>query len=117
MEEPSWSKPLQKIDPSTDYARDFRLRAESTKGTKEWHDSHDGQGVKRAADGRIISEKTLREDADRPRPKSSNYDDTRGFQVDHERGVMSESEHRELDNFEQSRANDADAAAEASPPE
>ena len=32
VEEPSWSKPLQKIDPSTDYARDFRLRAESTEG-------------------------------------------------------------------------------------
>jgi hypothetical protein len=116
VEVPSWSKPVQRISDDDAAVRDFKLRMEGTKGSKEWNDSHDAAGVKRAADGRIISEKTLRADADRSKPKKTEYDDTRGFTVDHERGVMSESEHTELDRFETDRDNDAVAAVEANPP-
>jgi hypothetical protein len=112
VETPSWAKPVQRIDPDAAYARDFKLRAESTKGSKEWNDSHDGQGVKRAADGRIISEKTLREDADRPKPKR---DDDRGYSPDREFGVRSAEEAEQITRFEQDRANDAQAAAEVTP--
>jgi hypothetical protein len=110
---PAWSKPIQSISDDDADARDFKLRMEGTKGSKEWNASHDAAGVKRAADGRIISEKTLRADADRPKPKKSEYDDTRGYTADHEFGVQSASDAAEIQRFESDRANDA--AAEAAP--
>jgi hypothetical protein len=115
-EEPSWSKPVQKIEVDDAHARDFKLRMEGTKGSKEWNDSHDAQGVKRASDGRIISERTLRADADKPKPRKSEYDDTRGYTVDKEFGVQSAADAAEIERFETDRHNDAVAAVEANPP-
>ena len=89
---------------------------EGTKGSKQWNDSHDGAGVKRAADGRIISEKTLRADADKPKPKKSEYDETRGYTVDHEIGVVSSGEMEAIQKYESDRHIDAVAAVEANPP-
>ena len=116
MEDPTWAKPVQRISDDDAAARDFKLRMEGTKGSKEWNDSHDAAGVKRAADGRIISEKTLRADADKPKPRRSEYDDTRGFTVDHEIGVVSSGEMEAIERYESDRHNDAVAAVEANPP-
>jgi hypothetical protein len=72
--------------------------------------------VKRAADGRIIAETTLRENADKPKPKKSEFDDTRGYTVDHEIGVVSAGEMEAIQKYESDRHNDAVAAVEVNPP-
>ena len=114
-EDPSWAKPVQRISDDDADAKSFRLRDENTFGTKRYNEAHDTAGVKRAANGRIISEKTLREDADKPKPKKSEYDDTRGYTVDHEIGVVSSGEMEAIQKYEFDRHNDAVAAVEANP--
>jgi hypothetical protein len=116
VEEPSWAKPVQRISDDDADARNFRLRDENTPGTRRHGEAYGNDLVKRAADGRIISKSTLRADADRPKPRKSEYDDTRGFTVDKEYGVRSASEAAEIEAYEQGQRNDAAAAAEAAPP-
>ena len=115
VEVPSWSLPVQKLSDDDTAVKNFRLRDENTPGTRRNAEAYGNDGVKRAADGRIISKTTLREDADKPKPKKSEYDDTRGFTVDHEYGVQSASDAAEIERFEQSQRNDTAAAAEATP--
>jgi hypothetical protein len=116
VEEPSWSKPVQHISDDDADCKSFRLRNENTPGTKRYNEAYGGDGVKRAADGRIIAKSTLREDAAKPKPLKSEYDDTRGFTVDKEYGVRSAEEASEIERFETDRHNDAVAAVEANPP-
>jgi hypothetical protein len=124
-EVPSWSKPVERLSDDDAAVRDFRLRMEGTKGSREYNDTHDVNGTKRNARGEIISEKTLRADAD-ARPvkqkilndltKETGHDRGDGFTVDKEYGVRSASEAAEIEAYEQGQRNDAAAAAEASPP-
>jgi hypothetical protein len=128
---PAWALPPQEIDPDSDHARDYRLRQENTKGTREYNAATDVYGTKRAANGRIIAKTTLREDADKPKPRKSEYDDTRGYTVDKEYGVRTAEEAESIQRFEEGqradraaadqkyetdRHNDAVAAVEVNPP-
>jgi hypothetical protein len=125
VEEPSWSKPVQKISDDDPDVKAFRLRDENTKGTDRYQKAYGNDGVKRAADGRIIAKSTLREDADRAPKKQKILNDLTekpvgsdrgdGMVVD-EWGVMTKGEAEDRERFEQSQANDRAAAAEASPP-
>jgi hypothetical protein len=113
VETPSWAKPLQRLSDDDPDVKAFRLRDENTRGTDRYQKAYGNDGVKRSSDGRIIAKTTLREDADRPRPKR---DDDRGYSPDREFGVRSAEEAEKITRFEQDRANDGAAAAEASPP-
>jgi hypothetical protein len=99
VEVPSWSKPVQVITDDGDRL-DFYNRQAKTPSTKEWHEHHDGSGNPRNARTGKIEKAGDFKPLDHEPPKR---DDDRGFSVDRERGVMSEAEHRELDNFEQSQ--------------
>jgi hypothetical protein len=127
VEVPSWSLPVQTIDPDSNHARDFKLRNENTRGTKEYHDAYDVNGEKRDSRGRYIPKDVLREAADKiPTRKNSTfeedvkrakseYDDTLGYTVDKEYGVRTAEEARDIEAYEQGQRNDAAAAAEATP--
>jgi hypothetical protein len=116
VEEPSWSKPVQKIDPDADYARSYRLRQENTKGTREYNEAFDVNGEKRDSRGRYIPKEVLREDADKIPQKSKSFaDDVRaaketghdrgdGFTVDREFGVRSAGEAADIIAHEQVQA-------------
>jgi hypothetical protein len=116
VEEPAWSKPIEKIDPEADYARDFRLRLENTKGTREYNDATDAASNKRDSAGRFIPQKMLKEDADKiPKRTKTLADDLQaereagwergdGMTVDKRYGIMSDAEAREIEAFEQSRS-------------
>jgi hypothetical protein len=116
VEVPSWSKPVERLSDDDAAVRDFKLRDENTFGTNRYMKAYGNDGVKRGSDGRILAKSTLREDADKPKPRKSELYDTRGFTVDHEYGVRSASEAADIERHEQSQRNDAAAAAEASPP-
>ena len=103
VEEPSWSKPVQRISDDDAHVRDFRLRGENTFGTTRYGDAYGNDDVKRAADGRIIAKSTLREAADKPNPKKSEWDDTRGYTVDKEFGVQSACDAAEIQRYESDR--------------
>jgi hypothetical protein len=79
VETPSWAKPLQRLSDDDPDVKAFRLRDENTRGTDCYQKAYGNDGVKRSSDGRIIAKTTLREDADRPRPKR---DDDRGYSPD-----------------------------------
>jgi hypothetical protein len=130
VEEPSWSKPLQKLTDDDPHVRDFKLRDENMPGTRRHQDAHDSYGEKRDAKGRYIPKNVLREDADKiPTRKNStfeedvkraksNYDDTLGYQVDKEYGVRTAEEARSIEAYEQGQRDDAaraQAAAEPAP--
>jgi hypothetical protein len=113
---PDWLVGKDKIDPDSDHARDFKLRFENTRGSKEWHDSRDAAGNKRDSKGRYIPEKMLREDADKiPQRTKTLTDDLQaereagwergdGHTIDKRYGIMSEAEAREIEAFENSRS-------------
>jgi hypothetical protein len=127
VEEPSWSKPLQRLSDDDPDVKAFKLRDENTHGTRRHQDAHDIWGEKRDAKGRYLPKHVLKEDADKiPTRKNSTfeddvkrakseYDDTRGYTVDKEYGIRSAEEAREIMAYEASQADTA-AAAEASPP-
>jgi hypothetical protein len=124
-EVPSWSLPVQRLSDDDPDVKNFRLRDENTPGTRRHGEAYGNDGVKRAADGRIIAKSTLREDADRAPKKQKILNDLTekpvgsdrgdGMVVD-EWGVMTKGEAEDRERFEQSQANDRAAAAEASPP-
>jgi hypothetical protein len=129
-EEPSWAKPIEKIHPDSDFARDFRLRDENTQGTRRYNAATDIWGEKRDSKGRYIPKHVLREDADRiPARKNSTFDEDvkrvketgtdrgDGMTVDSRYGVMTEAEGRALDAYEQGQRDAAEPSApEPSPP-
>jgi hypothetical protein len=116
VEDFGWSKPVQKIDPDADYARDFRLRQENTRGTREYNEAFDVNGEKRDSRGRYIPKEVLREDADKIPQKSKTFaDDVKaaketghdrgdGFTVDREFGVRSAGEAADIFAHEQAKA-------------
>jgi hypothetical protein len=91
---------LHQVSDGDAHARDFYNREAQTPGTRQWHEHHDGSGNPRNARTGKIEKAGDFKPLDYEPPKR---DDDRGFSVDRERGVMSEAEHRELDNFEQSQ--------------
>ena len=126
VEEPSWAKPLQRLSDDDPDVKAFKLRDENTSGTRRFNAATDIYGEKRDSKGRYIPKNVLREDADRiPTRKNSTfeedvkrvkseYDDTRGYTVDHEYGVRTAGEAAEIERYEQGQRDNA-AAAEASP--
>jgi len=82
VEVPSWSLPVQKLEDGD--RLDFYNRQASTRGTKEWHDHHDGQGNPRnAKTGKLEKEGAFRPIEDgTPKPKKSEYDERLGYTVD-----------------------------------
>jgi hypothetical protein len=81
VEVPSWSKPVERLSDDDAAVRDFKLRDENTFGTNRYMKAYGNDGVKRGSDGRILAKSTLREDADKPKPRKSEWDDARGFTV------------------------------------
>jgi hypothetical protein len=120
---PAWALPPQELSDDDPDVKAFRLRDESTFGTPRYNKSHDAMGTKRAADGRIIAKTTLREDADKPKPKKEPAGRDRGDGMTVDRsygengiGYTPPEDAAAEQKYETDRHNDAVAAVEANPP-
>ena len=125
VEEPSWSKPLQRLSDDDPDVKAFKLRDENTPGTRRWNDATDAYGEKRDAKGRYIPKNVLREDADKiPARKNSTFEqdvkraketgDDRGdgMTIDKSIGIVSANEMADIIAHEQSQASPSAPAPE-----